>query len=254
MPDLTERFWPARVVLVGLETAGRMAERLPGAGLARAGLDSLRDRLEQLNPEPGSADGTGTTGAQPDRPSPAQMLAQLLEQAATQSADDARDALFTRVVSELVPDEAKLLGSMSDGTGHALIHLEAGSPLGGAAKRALSNVTSAGDLASLRFKELAPLYISHLDRLGLVDIGPEDPDMALEYEMLEASGAVRGAIETIEQQRLTKARVCRHTVQLSELGRALWACTSPEAADPADPADPTDPADPGDPAQPDPAE
>lgn len=183
----------------------------------REAVRRVRDHLDHVDGDrlPGGDD---EDKAEPE-PEPGDVLAELVERGITQTAGEARRELLVRTVKSLVPDEAKIIVSMVDGRAHALVNVEAVSPLG--TQRVLSNVTTER-LAGIRSKDLVRQYVAHLVELGLVEVGPEDPGLAVEYQLLEASREVRDAEAQIEQRRLSKLRVERRTLRLSTLGRELW--------------------------------
>jgi hypothetical protein len=71
---------------------------------------------------------------------------------------------------------------------------------------------------------MVPSYVSHLLSLGLVEVGPEDPDLKDDYEVLMAEASVLQAIKTASRGPLA-AKVDKLTLTLSGLGQALWAAT-----------------------------
>lgn len=74
---------------------------------------------------------------------------------------------------------------------------------------------------------MVPAYVSHLLSLGLVRIGPEDPDLKEDYEVLVAEPAVLEASKAAARGPLA-AKVDKMTLSLSDLGRALWDATMRE--------------------------
>lgn len=88
----------------------------------------------------------------------------------------------------------------------------------------LENAALVGRTANVALPEMVPNYIGHLLSLGLVDIGPEDPDLKDDYEVLLAETSVRNAIESASHGPLT-AKVDRFSLTLSNLGHSLWTAT-----------------------------
>jgi len=160
------------------------------------------------------------------------MLAELLARSIGQTPEDARRDAFVTILRQLVPDEARIVAALSDGGGHPVIHVTAGSTLGSSTRRVLSNVSPVGQAAGVQLREMTPHYLSHLLELGLVELFPEDPKQALKYEILESATAVRAAVTKIEAgSKMTRARIVRRTVRLTALGHDLWAaCHSGTAA------------------------
>ena len=81
-----------------------------------------------------------------------------------------------------------------------------------------------GRTANVALPAMVPTYVGHLLSLGLVEVGPEAPDLKNDYEVLVAETAVLGAIKTASRGPLP-AKVEKFTLILSGLGNALWAAT-----------------------------
>lgn len=192
----------------------------------RVAVSTLRAQLNMLDPTRTGALQTIPTPAEVgagDAQLPAHMLEELLARSLEQSARGGQGELYAKLLQELVPDEARILASLSDGSSAALVHIK--SRLGDA-RRALQNASSVGRTAGLTVPHLTPIYVSHLLRLGLVETGPEDTDVRLEYDTLIAERVVREAMKQAEVGPLPP-RVIRRTLRLSALGRELWeACGS----------------------------
>jgi len=71
---------------------------------------------------------------------------------------------------------------------------------------------------------MVPAYVSHLLSLGLLEIGPEDPDLKDDYEVLMAETSVLQAIKNDSRGPLG-AKVDKYTLRLSGLGQSFWAAT-----------------------------
>lgn len=162
----------------------------------------------------------------PARPATAEtaatLLRALLEKSMDQSREDTREALFDRLVRALLPDEARILAALSDGTTYPLVHVEAGPRLGSANRRVLANLSSVGKSAGVACPEMTPVYVSRLMSLGLADTGPEDEAHEVKYEILATDEVVRQAIERIRKEK-QKETVLRRVLVISDLGRTLWA-------------------------------
>jgi hypothetical protein len=88
----------------------------------------------------------------------------------------------------------------------------------------LENASLVGRTANVALPDMVPSYVSHLLSLGLVEVGPEDPDLKDDYEILMAESSVLQAIKTASRGPLA-AKVDKFTLSLSGLGHALWAAT-----------------------------
>jgi hypothetical protein len=221
----------------GIEAVEKQLESVPALHWARhraaeiqiAALLALRERLTNRNGAARVPPASASSGRARDNgsseatrsESPAMLLAALVERGMAQTSEEARNLAFGRIVRQLVPDEAKLIVLLARG-GQPLLNVVAVSAFGGPSEPLLNNVTSAARHVSARSREVVAHYISHLSDLGIIEIGPETPELAVEYEILEADSDVRAAVERAAERRRARGRITRHTLQLTELGRALW--------------------------------
>jgi hypothetical protein len=206
----------------------RMIELIPGAAAAERGmLRVLRERLDELSngeaPSPERLDSAAIHLAESE--SPADVLERLLDPASEQTPEESRLAFFTSILRRLTPDEVKLLAALSDGTVFAVVHVGYGARVGRVEKRVADNLSPIGRRAGVTALELVPQYLAHLRELDLVETGPQDPALEVEYEMLETDAAVRDTVRKIEEAE-ERPRILRRTLRISPFGRALWdACS-----------------------------
>jgi DNA-binding transcriptional ArsR family regulator len=179
-------------------------------------IEHLKRRLELLEPRqlPRPADAP---------PEPAQQLDRLLTRAVGQSTSGSRRELYGTLLDQLVPDEARILAALSDGGRAAIVHVlpRRGAPV-------LENASSVGRAAGVAVPPLVPVYITHLLRLGLVELEDDDGTRGLDYELLMAETTVREALARASNAGVLPPRVVRQMVRLSELGRELWADARPD--------------------------
>jgi hypothetical protein len=184
----------------------------------------LRSRLDAGAPLAISAASTVAS-------SPASVQAKmssLLDSALSQSSAASRQMLFHKILDQIVPDEARIVGALSDGSASPLIHVYGRTRAGLVGEVVLENFSLIGKTANLGLPQLTPTYVSHLLSLGLLETGPEDPVMKAEYEILSADITVLKAIKKAARGPIP-ARVDRFTLRLSGLGLELWAATSGQA-------------------------
>jgi hypothetical protein len=155
-------------------------------------------------------------------------MQRLLLRSLEQTTAGGRQELFRALLDQLVPDEARIIAALGNGTVSPLVDVYVRSGLGKGATPLLENASLIGRTAAVAVPRLTPVYIGHLRNLGLLEIGPEDSALAREYEVLMAENVVRKALDHAEG--LLPPRVLRRTLRLSRLGRELW-----ETAKPADP-------------------
>jgi hypothetical protein len=149
----------------------------------------------------------------------------LLDRAVGQDTASSRQELFHKVLDQIVPDEARIISALSDGSASPLLNVYARTRAGLGVEVVLENMSLIGKTANLALPQLTPMYVSHLLSLGLVESGPEDSSMKDEYEILAADTAVLQAIKTASRGPIP-ARIEKYTLQLSGLGLELWAAAS----------------------------
>ncbi|UTI66685.1 DUF4393 domain-containing protein [Paraconexibacter antarcticus] len=210
-----------------------VAREIPGvrtleaqvAEAERALVRELKRRLDGVDDRPLAALGEAPEPASPGPPpSPAETMGALLRQSMRNTPADSRRALHGTLLAEIVPDEARILSALSDGSAYPLVHV-AEPGVGPFQKRVLENASSVGRAAGVALPDRTHIYVAHLRRLGLVETGPEDTSIRDEYELLLSDAAVRAAIGGISRGPLGP-RIIRQTVRLSPLGRELWDATT----------------------------
>jgi hypothetical protein len=212
--DLMRLPWRAAEAGVRLSVSSmRSTERLV--------LGALRARMDVVAELPGSSAPDGNPQhAAGDVDPPSAEMELLLARSLVQSASHGRNEFYAKLLHELVPDEARILSALSDGSAAALVHIDRRGVLIGD-RRQLENASSIGRTAALTLPHLTSTYVTHLLRLGLVEIGPEEPKLKLDYEALLAERAVRDALKAAETGPVPP-RTLRRTLLLSPLGHELW--------------------------------
>lgn len=162
-------------------------------------------------------------------PTVEEKMTALLSRSMHDTPSQSRRTLHEVLVGELVPDEARILSALSDGSSYPLVHI-AGPGVGSYQRAVLENASSVGRAAGVALPDRVPVYVSHLRRLGLVEAGPEDPALRDEYDILLTEPPLRAMIASMGKGP-RGARITRRTVRMSELGREFWdAARSPQDA------------------------
>lgn len=151
------------------------------------------------------------------------IMGGLLEKSILDTPHDSRRALHWALIRELVPDEARILAALADGSVYPLIHV-AEPGRGGDDQRVLENASSVGRAAGVVLVDRTHLYVGRLRRIGLVETAPQDPGLREEYEILLTDVVVRAAMAKAGRGPRS-ARVIRRTLRISQLGRELWDAT-----------------------------
>jgi hypothetical protein len=222
----------------------RVARRLPGGQTAereahRVQALAARELRRLLDGAPGGtprADLSATPeehraglviqNAHPGNAPLRSAMGELLERSVTGTRTSSREYLYGTIMSQLVPDEARILAALSDRTVHA-----AGDVVAGRGRRGqrvvLANASTVGRSVGVGTPDNTPTYLTRLHTLGLVEFGPEDSRLETQYEALGADDTVRRARDSAESARAGAARLVRKTVSMSEFGRSFWDACDP---------------------------
>jgi hypothetical protein len=186
----------------------------------RQALNILRDRLEATAPLALPASPREQAAETPAATLDAKLQS-LLHRAVEQSTHGGRTELFHKILDQLVPDEARILGALADGSSSPLVNIYGRTRSGGDGSAVLANASLIGRTAHLALPRLTDTYVTHLMVLRLVEIGPEDESKDSDYEILMAETFILDALKKASWGPLP-ARVEKQTLRLSELGRSLW--------------------------------
>jgi hypothetical protein len=149
-------------------------------------------------------------------------MAELLNRSASSNAQASREFLYTTILRQLVPDEARILAALADGASRPLIHVVVRNAIGATQRTVLANASTVGKNAGVAAPELVPTYMTRLYRFGLVEVGEEDPDLGDQYDILLTDQTVRAAAAEAK-----RPRFIRHSVSISTLGKNFWAECDP---------------------------
>jgi hypothetical protein len=181
---------------------------------------AIRQHLDQLDLPDNSA-ANDAAGQSDDHRPPTDILQSLLDRSIYNMPDDSRNDLYRTLLQALLPDEARILAALSDGSPYPLLHIAEPSA-GGNSVMALENASTVGRIAGVSLLDRTPLYLTRMLQLGLVAIGPEgSSSMDSDYEMLLAEDAVTVA-QASARRGIIGARVIRRTVRITALGREMW--------------------------------
>jgi hypothetical protein len=190
----------------------------------RQALGALRARLDvaaPARPPLAIAAGGASRATEPLR----SKLDRLLDRALEQNSRSGRQELFHKIIDQLVPDEARIIGALSDGSVSPMLHVFARTVTGSGGDPILENAALVGKMANVSLPQMTPVYVSHLLSLGLLETGPEDPRLKDDYQILGADSAVLRALKKGKRGPL-EAKVEKYTVRLSVLGLDLWAAAT----------------------------
>jgi Abortive infection alpha len=154
-------------------------------------------------------------------------MAELLNRSANADAARATGYLHSMILRQLVPDEARILAALADGVPRPAVDVVVRTTLGGVQRTVLRNASAVGRQAGVSAPDYVPAYLTRLYRMGVVDIGDEDPALAEQYDILLTDPLVRDAEDLARKARKGAARIVRHTVMISDLGGRFWSASDP---------------------------
>lgn len=178
---------------------------------------AVRAHLADLEPTPDDADSAGEHAPA----TPTDVLRSLLDRSMYNSPTDSRNTLHLALLTNLLPDEARILAALSDGSAYPVIDV-AEPVIGSSTAFVLVNASTVGRAAGVSLPDHTPLYVSRLIQAGLAVTGPEGGNrMYDDYEMLLTDASVNLAVASARRG-MRSARVVRRTLRITELGQQLW--------------------------------
>ncbi|MGH3437912.1 MAG: Abi-alpha family protein [Sciscionella sp.] len=215
------------LISTGVEATGRV----PGGVVVRRGvrrveravLSELGDRIDRAHGVPGPAAADG-------RQDPLRSaMAELLERSVEVNRDSSLRALYGRILTQLTPDEARILAALAEGDRFPLIHVAARSRMGGTGRLTLANASTVGKVAGVAVPENTPVYLARLHLLGLVEFGEQDDKLSQEYDILLTDALVVDADDMARGARKFTPKFVRETVGISPLGSRFWQVCDPSS-------------------------
>ena len=156
-----------------------------------------------------------------------EAMSELLERSVEVDRTASRDYLYGNIISQLVPDEARILAALADGTKYAVLDVVA-KPFGRSlARTVLSNASTVGRAAGVVTTDNVPTYLTRLHNFGLVEFGPAEESLSIQYDILAADGEVQAAQQVAEKRHIGTPRLVRKSVAISQFGRDFWTAADP---------------------------
>jgi hypothetical protein len=236
--------WRLARQLPGARTLEREAQRLQSAALGEA------RRLLQMSPTPPAPRRPAAVISPEERrtleyvrdadPGAAPLrsaMSELLERSVEATRADSRDYLYGTIISQLVPDEARILAALSDGTAFAAMDVVQ-KLRRGRTRVVLAHASAVGRQAGLVSPDSTPTYLTRLHGFGLVEFGPEEESLAVQYDILATDATVQDARRSVRGS----VKLVRTSLRLSAFGARFWTAVDPSR--PALPASDSSPAPP----------
>jgi hypothetical protein len=152
-------------------------------------------------------------------------MSELLERSADSTRRDSREYLYGTIISQLTPDEARILVTLAGGRRFAAADVVVKQRRG--TRVLLANVSPVGRHAGLLTPDNTPTYLNRLQAFGLVDFEPEDPALASQYDVLATDSAIQTIRDSVEPRRRGTVKLVHKTLVLSPFGRDFWVAADP---------------------------
>jgi hypothetical protein len=187
--------------------ARRAVEGQPATAIAQEAANDLRNAALkalgiQLDGVPNVSVGL-TIGGSGDRPVPPNASTRELQKRGEELMRRSNDVrvvedthpAFARILSEITPDEARILRFLYLEGPQPALDVRTWRPLGIGSELVAAGLTMIGEHAGLRNVDRIDLYLTNLSRLGLVDFSREQVSNPTRYQVIEAQPKVAAAIK-----------------------------------------------------------
>ena len=143
--------------------------------------------------------------------------AELLRRSNDVHVTDETHPAFARILSEITPDEARILRFLYLEGPQPSIDVRTSRPLGIGSELVAAGLNMIGEHAGVRHVDQITQYLTNLSRLGLIDFSSEPVSNPARYQVVEAQPKVVEAMK--HAGRLPKA--IHRSVHLNEFGRTF---------------------------------
>ena len=154
-------------------------------------------------------------------------MTELLSRSTGSSGGRSKEYLFGTIVSQMVPDEARVLAALAEGKRYAVVDVVAKHVGRSATRTVFANASLLGAVAGISPARNVATYLARLQQFGLVEFGPAVDELGEEYDQLAVDGVVQEARATIERGKMGSTKLVRKSVALSPLGRDFWTACAP---------------------------
>ncbi|MGH3458880.1 Abi-alpha family protein [Aeromicrobium sp.] len=142
--------------------------------------------------------------------------------------DEEAHPAYGRILSELAPDEGRVLMLLLSKGPQPSVDVRTGGPVGMLSSRLIApGLTMIGSRAGLRYSDQVPAYLNNLFRLGLVWFSRETLRDVHQYQVVEAQPDVLEAMHSVRY-----AKIVRRSIHLTPFGEDFCrACLVLDAVD-----------------------
>jgi hypothetical protein len=140
--------------------------------------------------------------------------AQLLREAADVGFDEGAHPAFARILTELSPDEARILRLLAIEGPQPMVDVRAHNLIGNGSQLIAQSLNMLGPKAGLRQRERVLVYLTNLVRCNLVVMSDDPLESPVQYQVLEAQPEVLSTTRDT-----VRAKLIRRSVHLTPLGQ-----------------------------------
>jgi len=179
------------------------------------GVAELDERVRQLSGPASSMAARARGRAQPDQVSGSlrEQGAALLRESADVTLEDGAHPAYARILTELAPDEARILRLLMLEGAQPAVDVRAANLIGVGSQLVAQGLNMIGAQAGVRYVERVPAYLNNLNRLGLIWFSRDPLDNPMRYQVIEAQP---DAIEAIK--RAGRAKTVHRSIVLTPFG------------------------------------
>jgi hypothetical protein len=206
---------PSRSAQV-LDEVGR---ELRGYARDLLGITELDARVAQLMPP---RDAERVNGAVSEREGLRLRGAQLLRQAARIESDDRAHPAYARILTELAPDEGRILRLLAAKGSQPAVDVRASNLIGMGSELVAGGINMIGAQAGCQHRARVPAYLNNLERLGLVWFSREPVGDPVAYQVLEAQPEVLKAMRSA-----SRVKTVQRSIHLTPFGEDFCAVCLP---------------------------
>jgi hypothetical protein len=178
------------------------------------GIADLDEQVKLAMPPSATLSRRGRRNGAGDSESLRRLGAELLRQAADVDDDSAVHPAYARILTELAPDEARILRVLAADGPQPLVDVRATNLIGVGSQLISPGLNMIGPQAGVRFRDRVPAYLNNLHRLGLIWLSDEALKDPIAYQVLEAQPDVLQAIKET-----SRAKTVHRSIRLSPFGQ-----------------------------------
>jgi Abortive infection alpha len=201
--------------VLAAEVVGEIGHELREYARDLLGITELDERVRLLMP-PGS-DGPSSNGSRngavPESVGLRARGAALLRAAAQVDAEDHAHPAYARILTELAPDEGRILRLLAKEGAQASVDIRATNLIGVSSQLIAGGMNMIGAQAGVQHRDRVPAYLNNLERLGLIWFSREPIEDTASYQVLEAQPDVLAAI-----RRASRAKTVQRSINLTPFG------------------------------------